>query len=488
MTPLSVLTVDFRNKVRLTVNEFAHQEAELDAMLLDLTAPLRTKRVEAFRKLNEARRKARAARQSTVFTTAAKNRFEAAVFSLDTSHWSLENPPRMATLKVPGSGMSKDMVPESWGGRGFWIDSAASYKALISGSLEKLKDRHLAAFGIELDAPWGLQFQEWGNPHIHLLLTVPMNADGSEKLAASPTGKGARNARFNGLRYWEWLESNWSDILRIRGDITDPHEHGVATWLPRHDEVAPARGIDDYLGRFVGYIRLDNDGDHHAKRQQQVVPWQWRDEGKPQQVNFWGIAGFTNKRRAADAPQRFEIRTKAAERAIFRYLAKLADRERTFKEIDGVVVETSFWSTDRTRLRGGSLDRPCTEIEILELRRIISFFNKAEDIPAACATNDFPDVAYAEEPDLRAVMIAAADSAPSPWERDDWDFAAFLAAYDDDPHEEPQNADEEVLSFEQLLIDCGFSTEEQEQSERAAKWRERRAQLAERRELADSEY
>lgn len=67
--PLSVVTVDFRSRVALRVNELRHQEAELDAALRDLTAPLREKHKEAFRKLNAARRESRRPRQSTVFTT-----------------------------------------------------------------------------------------------------------------------------------------------------------------------------------------------------------------------------------------------------------------------------------------------------------------------------------------------------------------------------------------------------------------------------------
>lgn len=86
---------------------------------------------------------------------------ETAAYALDTSGWSIENPPRMVVLKVPGSGMSKDMKPESWGNRGFWIDHAANCKSLMA-SLDKLKTRWQAAFGVEMDAVCCLQFQDWG--------------------------------------------------------------------------------------------------------------------------------------------------------------------------------------------------------------------------------------------------------------------------------------------------------------------------------------
>ncbi|PTT69226.1 hypothetical protein DBR22_04450 [Arthrobacter sp. HMWF013] len=370
--------MNFRNKVRLAVNELAHQELELNAAIIDITSSIREVRKQAFAKLNAARKGDRSGKQSTVFTTASKNRFETAVFSLDTSHWTMGNPPRMAVLKTPGSGKSKDMVPENWGNRGFWIDTAPSYKAFMA-SFDKLQTRYRIAFGEELDAPYGLQFQDWGNPHIHLWLCVPMNADGTERLAASPTGKGARNAKYNGLRLWEWLELNWSEILGIRSDITSPAEHGVATWLARADEVDPADSMDDYLGRAVGYIRLDNDLTQSHKRKQQIVPGAWRNPEKPQQVNFWGIAGFTGKRRAADAAQRFEIHTKAALDAVIHYLAKVSGQQVTSKEINGVEIDTSFWNTTRNRIRGGMLDGSRSEEEVLELRRIINYFNKVAD-------------------------------------------------------------------------------------------------------------
>lgn len=99
-------------------------------------------------------------------------------------------------------------------------------------------------------------------------MTIPTNEDGSEKLSAAPTGRGARNAKFNGKRPWEWMELNWADILKVRADITNPSEHGVAAWVPRDDERERADSMEDYVGRFVGYMRLGNDLLHADKRHQ----------------------------------------------------------------------------------------------------------------------------------------------------------------------------------------------------------------------------
>ncbi|MFD1211793.1 hypothetical protein ACFQ36_07040 [Arthrobacter sp. GCM10027362] len=419
----STITIDHRNRACMHTPE--------TVTLYDLTAGVRIKQAKEFAKVLKWRARQRAAKSSVFFTKAAKDRFERAVFDLDLSRWTMDNPPRMVVLKFPGDGMPRS-VDEAVGGprnRTYWSDIAPDYKAAVK-ALRRFARRFKSAYGMKLDAIWGLQFQRYGNPHFHLLLTVPVHADGTEMLSNHPRGRRIDySRRFNHLRFWEFVERTWADILGVRYDVSNPAEHGRVTFTARADEVKPADSIQDYVERFVWYLRLDDKVKYADKLHQQFVPPEW--EG--QQVSFWGILGFTHGRRTADAPLVLECRTQEAEAAVRRFFARLAGTQPVYEEFDGVAVDISYWSNERRRLRGGSFYRPLTNDEIMELRRILAVANALPD--RVLPSDDYLATWEAEtyrEPIRRnsAYLTALRAAAPAAWERDDWDLDAYLAAQD----------------------------------------------------------
>lgn len=425
---LSVVTIDHRRKVKMRKRSTAPL-----ATVTDLTEVARKRKASeaaVIKADTETRTRERGTKCSWAFTTDSKNRFETAVFELDVeaAGWSTENPPRMLTFKFLGA-PNKEWAFSEGSRRVYWEDIVPSPKAKAAFLRNDFAARYKSAFKVEFNAAYGSEFQKWGNPHDHALISVPLNADGTEMEPQHATGKGGRYAAFNRYKsFWEWAEMTWADVTGQVGDISNPAKIGRLTHVLQADEIEPAESMTDYLLRFVQYIRKDNEEKYGEKLHQHVVPAAWIG----QQVSFWGIIGFVSLRRSADAPTQLECRTKAAENAVRDYFHRLSGAERYYADFDGKRVDISYWSNSRSTTRGGTLNRPLTVEEVRCLRRLVAAKNMIADPVAVDQGFGHPEFTTPEyEPPRRDSFNRVLDrrnEIPAIWDRDDFDVDAYLAA------------------------------------------------------------
>lgn len=407
-----------------------------------------------------ATKKKRAAKCTWEFTTDTKNRFEESVFELDfaAAGWSMENPPVMLVSTIKGSAFmrsGKRRNPTSK--KEYFEEFAPDLQKLSVLYRDKLSARFLSAYGMEMNAVCVAEFQEQGNPHHNFFMATPKNPDGSEMLSNHPTGKGGRFAKFNGLPFWQWYELTVGDLTGQRADISNVAEKkGRLTFVPRPEDVDSAASLEDYAGRFVHYMRKD--GEKYAdKAIQHVTPGCY----KGQRFDFWFVIGFRNMRRAGGERERLVCRTRAADLAVRQFFGARSRRDRSIREMkNGEMVDVSMWSTelDEKCLTGGTFERPLSKGEIRDLRRLVMANNQIAD----------------------PVVEPVAEVPPAPWERDGFDVEEFFAVMYLEAQEAPQEAVEEepeVLSFEQLLLECGFSKFEQRKALRTAQRRAWKASL-----------
>lgn len=454
--PISTITVGHR---RVPTMHTTRVEKPL-ATVTDIASAVR-KRLAKMIAPELSENQKRKAKTTSNFDTAAKTRFESSVFDLNFSTWELGNPPRMLTFVVRGSTF-RDTRKRADSKEVFFQDIAPDMSALVKMIREDFPRRFRSAFGIDLDAIFVAEFQLYGNPHFHILLCVPKNADGTDMLSNHPKGGRGNLSRFNSYNFKAWAELTLSDLSKQRPDLTRATGQGRVTHLLEAKDIKPAESIKDYVGRFVNYACKRGDK-YKEKAFQHSVPAPYRG----QLFNWWGIIGFTNKRHTAAAPEILVCRTIAADIAARKFFASLTEREVTMVEMpDGTKVDGSMWTIELHRhcLTGGTFERPLSREELRQLRRIIMAANQVPDEVIEPVINVERYVAFMEIP-------------PAPWEREYFDVEAFTAwldepESDDQDHREVLEPVEDVRPLSELLELCGFTADEQA---RAVKTAERKA-------------
>lgn len=409
----------------------------------------------------EKAKKQRAPKRTWEFENATKNRFEDYVHDLDFSGWSMGNPPRILTIVVRGRAFPRTKPK---GSKAIYFEEIAPDLAALSKIVrERLADRFKSAFGFALDAIPAMEFQDTGNPHFHILLVVPMNADGSEMLSNHPKRGRGNLARFNGYRFADWVELTVSDLLGVNAVLPkDRSERKKGnTHLPEAHEVDPAASMEDYVSRFVNYVRKDGDGLKEKREVQHKTPACYMG----QTFSWWGVIGFVGKRRAAGESVKLICRTRAADLAVRAFFAARTRRNRTYKEMkDGTTVDVSMWSPELHEhcLTGGTFERPLTEDEVRQLRRLIMAKNAELDEALVAAENDvdMPSKSDVE----RLIELADRTMAPAPWELPDFDAEAYdawlrAAVSDSEDRSVELEEPEELLPLGELLKICGISAD-----------------------------
>lgn len=471
-TVISTVTLNRRNRATMhtpRIQKLKTQQEVLDGM---------TERLAAGKAADAEAKKTpkRARKQTWEFDNAAMNRFENSVFDLNFEHWSMDNPPRILTFVVRGSAFLSTKKKGSK--EVFFQEVAPDLGELIKIVRDRFGARFKSAFGFELDAVFALEFQIHGNPHFHVLLTVPKNADGTDMLSNHPKGgRGNFAARFNGYNFGQWSELTLGDLTGQEADINRPSGRGRLTHLLEAHEVKPAASMEDYVGRYVNYIRKEGKDLKH-KAIQHVTPSCYAG----QHFAWWGVIGFANKRRVEGEKVRLECRTVAADLAVRTFFAARSRRGRTDFELpNGTKVDISMWSTElnRSMLTGGTFERPLTDEEVRQLRRLIMAMNTIPDeVPSY-------DEDFAAEPVVGKPMTpwqlayGAKKMGPAFWETDDFDLDAFLAAQDERYVAPPAVVEEELVydirellsdddAFLGFLADSGFTAKERTKAAKTA--------------------
>jgi hypothetical protein len=138
----------------------------------------------------------------------------------------------------------------------------------VKAHMKVLRKRWQRAWGLPVLAPWKLEFQRRGAPHVHLFTMIPNGLLADDK------------------RFKEWLSETWTDVVFAGHD--DPGE--------RRKHLAAGTGVDYVEGlrsrdprRIAVYF--SKHGSFVAKDYQNEVPGEWKESGKGP-GRFWGYWGL----------------------------------------------------------------------------------------------------------------------------------------------------------------------------------------------------
>jgi hypothetical protein len=184
----------------------------------------------------------------------------------------LDYTPLVAPGRVPGIGTLT--LPGDWQ---TVAPTGAEFKKLVYA----FKRRWLRAWGESVMAPWKMEFQRRGAPHLHFATSIEPGARAGEMRML---GQRYRPAVGDGEYFRQWLSSTWADVVNHPDPVQRLNNERAGTNWEEDFSLRDPKRASVYFAKYS--VTKD-------KEYQNMPPAEWRGQSVGRFWGYWGLERAT---------------------------------------------------------------------------------------------------------------------------------------------------------------------------------------------------